>query len=191
MSYQKRITTKVNFLLKKKGSCSTSVYKHHSIYSGYLKKYTQPYPFSISETNSGSIDFHSGSIVLAIKTSNKVNNLPGILALKDFFRKRLNRDPSVDELGEFIAIFTIEHHNATVNIKRVDALNAARTASIASMNASLSVLSLLDRVETDISQAIKTEKETKKAIEEIEEIEKSNTIIGGSADGDDDWESLC
>ena len=182
MSYQQRITDKVNFLLKKKGSCTTSIYKHNGIYSGYLQKYTQPYPFSIaSHGDSSSIDFHSGSIVLSIKTSNKVNNLPGILEMKRFLRTRLNRDPSIDELGEFLAIFTIQTHNASVNIKRVDALNASKTASISSMVAAMSVFSLLDEVETEISQAIKRN----------QEIEKANTIIGGTADDDDDWESLC
>ena len=180
MSYEKRITDNVNFLLKKKGSCTTSIYKRNGIYSGYLKKYTKPYPFGITETTSGSLDFHSGSIVLAIKTTNKVNNLPGILALKEYLRKRLNRVPSMDELGEFIAIYTIQHHTATVNIKRVDALNASKIASIISMEASMSLLSLIDEVETGISQAI----------EKKEEEEKANTIIGGSADGDDDWETL-
>ena len=180
-SYEKRIMDNVNKLLKKKGSVTVKTYSGHALYTSFFTDSSIPeYPFSYSVINSGMQDFHSGSIVISIKTSKKTNNLSGIQSLQRFLKKRLGKTPTSEELAKFIALYTIQHYiEKDKYIKKEE----SKEAKLASLKSAQIAIEALEKAQEAMTLA-------QKAVDAAKALVEANTIFGCTADDEDDWESL-
>jgi hypothetical protein len=181
-SYQERIISKANYMLAK---CGNNPHKnpHHGIYTGYLKDAPE-YPFSITENHGGSTA-KGYSLTLTIKTG-KRNNLPGIQIIQTYLERRIGHKPSIDELGEFISLFTLRHQRKTTLLSystpSKSSINKEELKKIVA-NANLVAQQAL----TDVNMKVE------EALAAAQKVKDDNTMDadGCQADDDDDWESLC
>ena len=117
--YQTRIIEKTNLKLNK-SSTNLKSYKNQGKYSGYIKDLKQnKYPFYYTIISSDLSDFHARSIQL--KISKQYNNLPGIQDLQTYLKRRISHNPSIDELAEFIALYTIYDYRKTQSKRKIKA----------------------------------------------------------------------
>ena len=95
-TYENRVLNKVNYFLKKFGE-NTSKYTNYSKYTNWIKQKPVPeYPFS-----------YESQECLKIRISKRQKNKAKVLSMKDFMVKIESREVSVDELANFICIYTI------------------------------------------------------------------------------------
>ena len=166
-TYDKRIIDAANNKIHHCGNIPNKN-PHHGLYIGYIK--TAPeYPFTLSVTqDTSSRDFFGGSVKIKIKTGKKQYNIKGVLSLQEFLQRRICHKPSIDELGEFISLYTIHYQRQ----KTKDYSTPVET---------------IFQVEPEkvIEKVIEKEKEKEKETVNLE----VNIERGQAVDGED-WESL-
>jgi hypothetical protein len=172
--YQTRIIEKTNLKLNK-SSTNFKSYKNQGKYSGYIKDLKQnKYPFYYTIISSDLSDFHARSIQL--KISKQYNNLPGIQYLQTYLQRRISHKPSIDELAEFIALYTIYDYRNTQSKRKIKAASASYQGAKIAIEA--------------LEKAQEAMRLASEAVEAAKALVESNTIQGCTADSDDDWETL-
>ena len=101
-SYEKRVIESINWKIKHYGSNSKK-YKRYGYFKGLLSV-SPAYPFKYTVSNE--LD---NSVLITIKTNKKTNNLQGIIILQKFLLKKLGHTPTIDELSEYISLFTLDN----------------------------------------------------------------------------------
>ena len=181
-SFENRVISKVNWKIAHCGNLPNKN-QHHGLYTGYIKD-APAYPFKYSSEAATSAA-QGYNINLAIKTGRKYYNLPGIQAIQTFLQGRIGHKPSIDELAEFISLYTIRHErDAKAEQDRIYRENlekaklAAQTAARIAQMVSHMLDSVVESAEAAENQALKLQQE------------RDDLVSSCQADGDDDWESL-
>lgn len=119
-TYEGRVLVLVNSKLQKQGF-NTKKYKMWRTYQRWIKEREPPeYPFHAYKNLKQRGSATNGDYLVQIRTSKKYksSNLKGIVEVKKFIQPLLGKQPQIDELSDFIVVYTEKEINSVVSIKK-------------------------------------------------------------------------